>query len=66
MGSDQRQPVAVALGRVMTGLLFGVSGTDPITLAAVVALFGCVALFASYLPAQRASRLDPVQALRSD
>ena len=56
---------AVALGRVMTGLLFGVSGTDPITLAAVVALFGCVALFASYLPAQRASRLDPVQALRN-
>ena len=56
---------AMALGRVMTGLLFGVSGTDPITLVAVAALFGLVAVVASYVPALRASRLDPVQALRS-
>jgi ABC-type antimicrobial peptide transport system permease subunit len=57
---------AVALGRVMTGLLFGVSGTDPTTLAAVAVLFGGVALLASYLPAQRACRLNPVQALRNE
>ena len=57
---------AVALGRVMTGLLFGVCGTDPVTLGSVVALFGAVALAASYLPALRASRLDPVQALRNE
>ncbi len=50
----------------MTGLLFGVSGTDPVTLMTVVALFGAVAVVASYLPALRASRLDPVQALRSE
>ena len=57
---------AMALGRVMTGLLFGVSGTDPVTLVAVAALFGLVAVVASYVPALRASRLDPVQALRSE
>ena len=57
---------AIALGRVMTGLLFGVSGTDPITIVSVAAVFGLVAVFASYVPAFRASRLDPVQALRSE
>ena len=57
---------AVALGKVMTGLLFGISGTDPVTLVSVAALFGAVAVVASYLPALRASRLDPVQALRSE
>ena len=57
---------AIALGRVMSGLLFGVSGTDPVTLASVALLFGAVALVASYVPALRASRLDPVQALRNE
>ncbi len=59
-------PGVQSVGRVMTGLLFGVSGTDPVTLMTVVALFGAVAVVASYLPALRASRLDPVQALRSE
>jgi ABC-type antimicrobial peptide transport system permease subunit len=57
---------ALALSRVMTGLLFEVSGTDPLTLILVTALFGGVALVASYVPALRASRLDPVEALRVD
>ncbi|MCG8469775.1 MAG: FtsX-like permease family protein, partial [Gemmatimonadetes bacterium] len=57
---------ALALSRLMSGLLFGVSGTDPVTVAGVAALFGLVALVASYIPARRASRLDPVEALRLD
>lgn len=48
------------------GFLFEVSGTDPLTLGSMAALFGLVALVASYVPAMRASRLDPVQALRND
>ena len=57
---------AFALGRVMSGLLFGISGTDPLTLTLVALLFGVVALVASYVPALRASTLDPVQALRNE
>lgn len=57
---------ALALSRVMNGLLFEVRGTDPLTLIAVTILFGLVALVASYIPAVRASRLDPVEALRVD
>ncbi len=57
---------ALALSRLMTGLLFEVSGSDPLTMAVVTALFGLVALVASYIPARRASRLDPVEALRLD
>lgn len=57
---------ALALSRLMAGLLFEVRGTDPLTIALVAALFGFVALVASYLPARRASRLDPVEALRLD
>jgi putative ABC transport system permease protein len=57
---------ALALGRVLSGLLFGVSATDPLTLSAVVMLLGAVGLVASLLPARRASRLDPVAALSVD
>ncbi len=55
---------AVGLTRVMSSLLYGVEPTDPITLAAVAALLTAVALVASYLPARRASRTDPLEALR--
>ena len=55
---------ALALSRLMSGLLFGISGSDPLTITAVAILFGGVALVASYVPARRASRLDPVEALR--
>jgi putative ABC transport system permease protein len=54
----------LAVTRAMTGLLYNVSPMDPVTLTAVVVVLGGVALLASFLPAWRASRLDPVEALR--
>ena len=57
---------AVALGRVMAGILFEVRGTDPLTITLVALLLGLVALAASYVPARRASRLDPLIALRAE
>ena len=58
--------VAVALTRVMSAFLFGVGPMDPVTYAAVAAILTLVALLATYVPARRASRVDPVVALRAD
>ncbi len=55
---------AVGLTRFMSSLLYGVEATDPVTFAAVAAILLAVALVASYLPAVRASRTDPLVALR--
>ena len=57
---------ALASARVMETLVFGVSASDPLTLAAVAATLALVALMSSLVPAYRALRLDPVKALRAD
>ncbi|MPZ16919.1 MAG: FtsX-like permease family protein [Luteitalea sp.] len=57
---------AMLLTRVMSALLFGVGPTDPVTYVAVGASLTVVTLVATYLPARRASRIDPIIALRSD
>ena len=58
--------VALASSRLLTALLFGVSPTDPIALGAACLVLLVVAAAAAYLPARRATSIDPVQALRSD
>jgi predicted permease len=57
---------ALALGRVMTSLLYGIAPTDPATLAAVAAVLGGVAAAATLVPAFAATRVDPATALRSE
>jgi len=57
---------AVALTRLLRGMLYEVSATDPATLATVSALLVAVALFASWLPARRATRVDPLIAIRAE
>jgi predicted permease len=57
---------ALALTRLMASLLFGVRPTDAVTFASVAALLTCVALAASYIPARRAMRTDPLNALRHE
>jgi putative ABC transport system permease protein len=57
---------AFALTRVMQGMLFGVTATDPATFAVVAGVLAMAALVASYLPARRAARLDPATILREE
>jgi putative ABC transport system permease protein len=56
---------ALALNRVMAGLLFEVSAIQPATYFGVATLFVSIALAASYIPARRANRVDPMVSLRS-
>jgi putative ABC transport system permease protein len=56
---------AVALSRTINSLLFQTPPADPLTFAAVVMVLGVFALVASYLPARRAARVDPLIALRA-
>src|SRR5580658_2706907 len=55
---------ALALGRVVSGLIYGVKAADPVTFLAVAALLAAVALLASIVPAYRATKVDPIVALR--
>jgi ABC-type antimicrobial peptide transport system permease subunit len=57
---------ALTSAKVMSTLIFGVSASDPLTLAAAAAMLALVALMASLVPAYRALRLDPVKVLRAD
>jgi predicted permease len=58
--------LALAGTRFLSSLLYGLSPTDPVTFAAIVLLLVGVALLASYLPAWRATRIDPLEALRAE
>jgi putative ABC transport system permease protein len=58
--------LALAFGQVLSGMLFGVSPSDPATLAGVVGVVAAVAVLAALVPALRAARVDPMQALREE
>ncbi len=64
MGIAVGVPIALAVGRLIRSQLFGVSGTDPVTFAIATVVLALVAAAAAYLPARRASHVDPMVALR--
>ncbi|MDP2958449.1 MAG: hypothetical protein Q8N53_18625 [Longimicrobiales bacterium] len=57
---------AFFLSRFLTGFLFQVEAVDPATYVGTAAVLGAVALLAAYLPARRATEVDPMEALRSE
>jgi predicted permease len=57
---------ALALGRVLSTLIYGVRASDPLTIGAVSALLAAVALLATLIPAYRATRVEPMKALRDE
>ena len=57
---------ALAFARVMSGMLFGVTATDPQTFGSAIAVLVVAALAASWIPAARATRVDPMQAMRPE
>ena len=66
MGITVGVPIALAVGRLIRSQLFGISGADPVTFAVAIAVLALVAGAAAYLPARRASHVDPMVALRWD
>ena len=66
VGAAVGVPSALALTRLMGGMLSGVTSVDPLTYIAVVGMLVISAMLASYLPARRATRVDPIVALRAE
>jgi putative ABC transport system permease protein len=64
MGIAAGTILALGMTRLISGMLFGITASDPLTFVAVAALLGGVAFFANYLPARRAASVDPMVALR--
>jgi ABC-type antimicrobial peptide transport system permease subunit len=58
--------VSIAVANLIASLLFGTKPTDPTTFVAMAVLLGAVAALAGYLPARRASRINPMVALRNE
>jgi putative ABC transport system permease protein len=66
IGSVAGLIAALALGHVLSSLLYGVTASDPATIAVVVLLLSFAALLAGWLPARRATKVDPMVALRRE
>ncbi len=59
-------PLSLAAGRVVSSQLFGITGTDPLAISGATTILLATAALASYFPARRASRVDPMVALRHE
>jgi ABC-type antimicrobial peptide transport system permease subunit len=66
IGATAGLVIALVMSRLLTALLFQISPTDPVALGAACLVLLAVAAAAAYLPARRATSIDPVQALRTD
>jgi ABC-type antimicrobial peptide transport system permease subunit len=56
--------LGLAVARIMVRFLYGISPIDPVSIIVTVALLGAASLFAGYIPARRAAKIDPMEALR--
>jgi ABC-type antimicrobial peptide transport system permease subunit len=66
IGISMRVALAAGLGQLLKGLLLGVSPFDPVTYGTVGALLAVICLVASFVPARRATSVDPLIALRAE
>ena len=66
IGAAAGLTAALALSGLMKSLLFGIGPRDPLTFVAAPAVFVAVALVAAYVPARRAARVSPMEALRAE